>query len=60
MKQPNEKTLLLLFAHQQKSWADKLPAQPPVKTWLEAHHPLNIFTEAVHTWSKHERLRSKG
>lgn len=37
------------YSHQQKSWADELPAEPPVEAWLEAHHPLNVLAEAVHS-----------
>lgn len=44
-------------SHQQKSWADKFPAQPPVESWFKPHHSLDIFTEAVHTWSEHEKLQ---
>lgn len=47
------------FSHQKKSWADKLPAQPPIESWLKAHHPFNVFAEAVHTWREHDKQRGK-
>lgn len=42
-------------SHQQKEGADKFPAQPPVKSWPEAHHLLDVVAEAVHTWSEHSK-----
>ena len=45
-------------SYQKKSWADKFPAQPPIESWLKAHHSLDIFTEAVHTWKEHEKLHT--
>lgn len=49
----------LKLSYQQKSWTDKFPAQPPVKSWLKAHHSLDIVTEAVHTWNEHWQFHSQ-
>ncbi|TNN36183.1 hypothetical protein EYF80_053644 [Liparis tanakae] len=48
------KTLLPVLGCEEKRRADELPAQTPVKTGLEAHHALDVFAEAVDTWSENE------
>lgn len=56
-----EVTAVLSFwsTHQQKKWTDKFPAQPPVQSWLKSHHPLDVFTKAVHAWNEHRKFHHK-